>query len=60
MGHDYHGDLALIWRVAGLQEDCFKVKVSCREKAVVSMTSATSQRLPQPRSHLQYGMGLIK
>lgn len=49
MGHDYHGHLGLIWRVAGLQKDCFKVKVSCKKKAVVSKTSPTSQELLQPR-----------
>lgn len=34
--HDHHGDLGLIWRVAGLQQDCFKVKASCREKTGIS------------------------
>lgn len=53
VGHDYHGHLGLIWRVAGLQKDCFKVKVSCREKAVISKTRAPSRGLPQPRPHLQ-------
>lgn len=46
MGHDHHGHLGLIWRVAGLQKDCFKVKASCRERAAVSRASATAQGLP--------------
>lgn len=37
--HDHHGDLGLIWRVAGLQQDCFKVKASCRERTGVSRTA---------------------
>lgn len=53
MGHDYHGGLGLICRVAGLQKDGFKVQAGCREKAGVSETSPTSQRLPQPRPQLQ-------
>lgn len=49
VGHDHHGHLGLIWRVAGLQKDCFEVKASCREKAGVSRARATAQGLPQPR-----------
>lgn len=32
VGHDHHGHLGLIRRVAGLQKDCFKVKASCGER----------------------------
>ena len=52
VGHDHHGHLGLIWRVAGLQKDCFKVKASCREKAAISRASSTAERLPQPRPQL--------
>lgn len=49
VGHDHHGHLGLIWRVTGLQENCFKVKASCRERAAVSRASAAPQGLPRPR-----------
>lgn len=52
VGHDHHGHLGLIWRLTGLQKDCFKVKASCRERAAVRRASATAQRLPQPRPQL--------
>lgn len=26
--NDHHGHLGLIWRITGLQKDCFKVKAS--------------------------------
>lgn len=42
VGHDHHGHLGLIWRVAGLQKDCFKVKASCRGKAAISRASSTA------------------
>lgn len=45
--HDHHGHLGLIWRIAGLQKDCFKVKANCKERAAVSRASATAQGLPQ-------------
>lgn len=45
--HDHHGHLGLIWRITGLQKDCFKVKASCKERAAVSRASATAQGLPQ-------------
>lgn len=47
VGHDDHGHLGLIWRVAGLQKDCFKVKASCRERTAVSRATAAAQGLPE-------------
>lgn len=42
VGHDHHGHLGLIWRVAGLDKDHFKVKTNCRGEAAVSRPRATA------------------
>lgn len=42
VGHDHQGHLGLIWRITGLQEDCFEVKASCRERAAVRKARASA------------------
>lgn len=56
VGHDHHGHLGLIWRAARLQQDCFKVKASCRERAAVSRVSLGAS--PTKAPSLAAGVGL--
>lgn len=54
VGHDHHGHLGLVGRVAGLQKDCFKVKASCVERR----PSAGPAGLPRARPRCSCSSGL--